>query len=72
MPNPAMPNTDKRQPPTGGPHVPSGPRGDTPATAGKDKTQLRSHTPENRNHRINPSAPNDGMTPPADRAAEEK
>lgn len=50
---------------TAGQQVPSGPKGDTPATAGPGETQLESATPENRAGKINPSAPNDAITPPA-------
>jgi hypothetical protein len=45
---------------------PSGPRADPPATAGEGETKVKSETPENREGRINPSAPNDGITRPAD------
>ena len=39
---------------------PSGPHGGNPATAGKRDVQLRSQTPENREGRLNPSAPTEG------------
>jgi hypothetical protein len=58
-------DTNKR----GGPPQPSGLQGDNPATAGKVETKVLSGTPENAEHRINPSAPNDGITPPT-KAAE--
>ena len=43
---------------------PSGSRGDNPATAGKGPTTLHSNTPENRDGKLDPSAPgNAGVTP---------
>ena len=41
---------------------PSGPRGDNPATAGPGETRVNSATSENREGRINPSAPGDTGT----------
>lgn len=45
-------------------HQPSGPKADSRATAGPGTTQVASNTPENREGQINPSAPNDAITPP--------
>jgi hypothetical protein len=39
---------------------PSGPHGGNPATAGPEHRELRSQTPENREGRLNPSAPTGG------------
>jgi hypothetical protein len=39
---------------------PAGPHGGNPATAGKQDAQLSSETPENREGRLNPSAPTQG------------
>jgi hypothetical protein len=62
-------STTYQQPPQAKPRrenkaQPSGPKGDTPATAGSGKTQVVSDTPENAAGQINPSAPNDAITPP--------
>ncbi len=54
----------------GGQPQPSGPEGTNPSTAGKDKTSVRSHTPENRVHAINPSSPNDAVTAPSRQAVD--
>jgi hypothetical protein len=43
---------------------PSGPKGDNPATAGEGKTGVQSSTPENKDGRINPSAPEDSNVTP--------
>ncbi len=43
---------------------PSGPRGDSPATAGPGHTAVRSNTPENADGHINPSSPEDVNTTP--------
>ena len=46
---------------------PSGYKGDNPATAGQGPTALHSATPENREGKLNPSAPGDaGITPGTD------
>jgi hypothetical protein len=66
-----MKNTDANESTQGGGAQPSGPKGDNPATAGEDETKVVSGTPENAEHRINPSAPNDGITPPT-KAAEKR
>jgi hypothetical protein len=66
-----MEQTDKTASRQGGTAQPSEPTGDNPATAGKDETKVVSGTPENAAHRINPSAPNDGITPPT-KAAEKR
>jgi hypothetical protein len=42
---------------------PSGPRGDTPATAGPGPTSVRSNTPENSEGHINPSPEDTNATP---------
>jgi hypothetical protein len=43
---------------------PSGPKGDNPATAGKDETKVTSHVAEKAEGRLNPSSPgNTGTTP---------
>lgn len=44
---------------------PSGWKHESPATAGSGESLVKSSTPENRLGRINPSAPNDGITPHA-------
>ena len=50
---------------------PSGPKGDNPATSGHhENPPLVSATPENADHRLDPSAPgNTGTTPGTDRVA---
>ena len=45
--------------PKGAAVQPSGPNGKNPATAGPGNTLVKSSTPENREGKINPSAPND-------------
>jgi len=59
---------NERSSPDGGAAQPSGPKGDNPSTAGAEETKVLSGTPENAAHRINPSAPNDGSTPPSNPA----
>ena len=44
--------------------TPSGPKGDNPGTAGPGNTGVRSATPENREGRLNPSAPEDANVTP--------
>ncbi len=44
--------------------TPSGPKGDTPATAGPGKTEVNSDTSENSKGHINPSAPEDANITP--------
>ncbi len=47
--------------------TPSGPDGKNPATAGPGSTKVQSPTPENKEKKINPSAPNDAnITPGTD------
>lgn len=43
---------------------PSGPKGDTPATAGKGDTRVRSGPAEKAEGRLNPSSPGDTGTTP--------
>ena len=58
---------EARQAPPGSPKQgaePSGSKGDNPATAGQGPTALHSITPENRDGKLDPSAPaNVGVTP---------
>ena len=44
--------------------TPSGPKGDNPGTAGPGNTGVRSATPEIRDGRLNPSAPEDANVTP--------
>ena len=44
---------------------PSGYSGENPATAGEGETDVRSHTPENREGQINPSGPTHGTEGPS-------
>lgn len=44
---------------------PSGYSGENPATAGQGDTEVRSHTPENREGQINPSGPTHGTEGPS-------
>jgi len=46
---------------------PSGPRGDNPATAGPGETKVNSGTAENREGKLNPSAPGETGTTTKDR-----
>ena len=55
----------------GGKPEPSGARGTTPATAGGGETRVHSFTPENRQGSIDPSSPNDAITPPSVQAVED-
>lgn len=43
---------------------PSGPKGDTPATAGKGETKVESGAAEKSEGRLNPSSPGDTGTTP--------
>ncbi len=43
---------------------PSGYNGGNPSTAGPGSTKVESNTPENKDGRINPSAPEDSNTTP--------
>ena len=43
---------------------PSGPKGDNPATAGDGGVKVKSNTPENADHELNPSAPGETGTTP--------
>lgn len=47
---------------------PSGYRGDNPSTAGPGSTAVQSHTPENKQGSLNPSAPGDTGTTPGSNA----
>ena len=44
--------------------TPSGPDGKNPATAGPGPTHVETNTPENKDKKINPSAPNDATITP--------
>jgi len=47
--------------------TPAGPEGESPATARPDPAHVQSGTPENKHHKLNPSAPNDvNITPDTD------
>lgn len=48
---------------------PSGYRGDNPSSAGPGQTAVRSETPENKDGRLNPSAPEDSNTTPGSGAS---
>jgi hypothetical protein len=43
---------------------PSGPRGENPATAGSGERKVNSHTSENADEELNPSAPGETGTTP--------